>query len=191
MLWYAFFYVLGIAAAVLSPSSSIKESLEILGPVTLTALFASLLVPFAGFAKNERWQKFVLQYALIPLFGMYTVVLWEKSSIMGMFLLFCASGVHAGYWMSGIHSRAYRLEQFRLGFAPNMPVTARLIAMLNGQGRSNESDMIVSSILNGKQINWAEIVQILLWTAGWASSQELEEELKRVHLAGLIDTSER
>lgn len=147
-MWYLLFYVIGVIAGILSPVDSMKESLAVLEPITLTALFASLLVPFAGFARNERWQKFVLQYGLIPLFGMYTVVLWQKSSIVGLVLLVCASGVHAAYWMSSIHSRNYRLEQFRLGFAQDMPQTARIVALLNARGLSHLADGLILAIMN-------------------------------------------
>ena len=151
-MWYFIFYVVGVVAGILSPTDSMRESLAVLEPITLTALVASLLVPFAGFAKNEWWQKFVLQYGLIPLFGMYTVVLWQKSSVVGMVLLFCASGVHAAYWMSSIHSRNYRLDQFRLGFAASMPQVSKRIATLNGQGNSHEADVIIRRVLNGENL---------------------------------------
>jgi hypothetical protein len=181
MKWYLLFYVLGIAAAILSPYNSIKESLEILAPITLTALFASLLVPFAGFAKNERWYKFVLQYALIPLFGMYTVVLWQKSSVVGIVLLVCASGVHAAYWMSSIHSRNYRLEQFRLGFAHRMPATAQIIAMLNGQGRSHQADILVSCVLNGEGLpGWGLIRGVHLAPGNSSLMSLVDEEMSKV-----------
>lgn len=73
---YLLFYGLGVITGPLSPVGAAKEALAVLEPIILTALFASLLVPFAGFSRTEKWQKFTLQYALIPLFGMYTVVLW-------------------------------------------------------------------------------------------------------------------
>ncbi len=156
MFWYTLFYALGLVAAILTPVDSIQQSLAVLEPITLTALVASLLVPFAGFASNERWQKFCLQYALIPLFGMYTVVLWEQSSFTGMVLLVCATSVHAGYWMSGIHSRQYRLQQFRLGFASTFPAMAKSVAMLNGQGKAEQADEIVSQILAGYTLSEEE-----------------------------------
>src|SRR3989344_253809 len=100
MLWYIVFFVLGLVAAIFTPVNSIQQSLAVLEPITLTALVASLLVPFAGFARNERWQKFCLQYALVPLFGVYTVIMWHTHGIVGLLLLACVSLVHAGYWMS-------------------------------------------------------------------------------------------
>lgn len=157
MFFYVLFYVIGIIGAFLSPLDAVKEGLAVIEPITLTALFASLLVAFAGFAQTEKWHKFVLQYGLIPLFGVYTVVLWEKSSVTGLLLLVGASGVHVAYWMSSIHSREYRLRQFQLGFAPRMPATARLIAMLNGQSYSHEADEVISSLLNGKSLAEARL----------------------------------
>lgn len=147
MFWYIMFYVLGFIVALFSPVASVQEALVVIEPITLTALVASLLVPFAGFASNERWQKFVLQFAIVPLFGVYTVVLWRESSLVGIVLLVCASSVHAGYWMSGIHSRQYRLEQFCLEFSASMPQTTKLIAFLNGSGKSEQADAIVTEIL--------------------------------------------
>ena len=146
---YLVFYIFGIIAALISPLRVIEEGLSVLGPITLTALFASLLVPFAAFSQKEKWQKFCMQYVLTSLFGMYTVVLKEKGAATGFILFACAAVVHIAYWMSSIHSRQYRLEQFRLGFANEMPATARLIAMLNGLGRSEQSDTIICHLIRG------------------------------------------
>ena len=142
------FYVIGIIGALLSPITVIAEGLSIGGPITLTALFASLLVPFAAFAKNENWQKFCMQYVLTSLFGMYTVVLFEKSAATGFILFVCAASIHVAYWMSSIHSRQYRLDQFKLGFENEMRATAQLIAMLNGRGYSHEADEVITSLIN-------------------------------------------
>src|SRR3989344_5857511 len=158
---YLLFYLVGIAAAVLSPLSSIKEALVVLEPITLTALVASLLVPFAGFARTEKWQKFALQYAIVPLFGVYTVIMWHTHGIVGLLLLACVSLVHAGYWMSPIHSRQYRLEQFKLGFAGRMPAIAEFVAVLNSQGRSDQADAIVSEFLKGKIADGAQFIKVL------------------------------
>jgi len=150
--WYLLFFILGITVAVMSPLNATKETLLLIEAVTLSALIASFLVPFAAFAKNEQWQQFALQYAAVPLFGVWTVIAWKNSSTIGLFVLICASAVHFGFWMSGIHSRAYRFDQFKLGFARDMPTTSRVIAMLNGQRRSHESDRIVSAILAGREL---------------------------------------
>lgn len=185
MWYYALFYFVGIVAGILSPVDSMKESLAVLEPITLTALIASLLVPFAGFAGNEKWQKFVLQYGLIPLFGMYTVVLWQKSSVVGMALLVFASGVHVAYWMSGIHSRNYRLEQFRIGFARDMPHTVRLIATLNGNGQSHLADVLVKAVLANSGVDFVIFRPFLNGKIGDASrafvaiSEEITHEWNR------------
>jgi hypothetical protein len=142
------FYVVGIFVAILSPLDSIK-ALAVLEPITLTALVASLLVPFAGFARTEKWQKFALQYAIVPLFGVYTVVLWHTLGMIGLLLLACPTLVHAGYWMSSIHSRAYRMELFRM--LPDKPVaTVQKVARLCAEGRSEEADKIIREILSQK-----------------------------------------
>ena len=52
---YLVFYIFGIIAALISPLRVIEEGLSVLGPITLTALFASLLVPFAAFSQKEKW----------------------------------------------------------------------------------------------------------------------------------------
>ncbi len=103
---YLLFYAIGMVVATVSSPESTKESLTVLGPVILTALIASFLVPFAGFGSNEGWQKLALQYGLVPVFGVYTIVLFRTGGLIGLVLLVCASIVHAGYWMSSIHSRA-------------------------------------------------------------------------------------
>ncbi|MFA6257254.1 MAG: hypothetical protein WCT29_02230 [Candidatus Paceibacterota bacterium] len=152
MLWYLVFFVLGVAAALVSPAGSTKESLQVIEAVSLTALLASLYVPFAGFAKNEKWQKFVLQNVACALFGVYAVVVYEDGSFAGVLALVVVSSMHFAYWTSSIHSRNYRLEQFRMGFAPRMPMTARFVAMLNAQGRAHQADIIVSCTLSGKML---------------------------------------
>ena len=155
-MWYLIFYAIGLMAGVVSPAEQMAKSLAILEPITLTALVASLLVPFAGFAASERWQRFALQYAIIPLFGMYSVVLWRESSVVGLILLVSATAVHAGYWTSGIHSRGYRLEQFKLGFADHWPDHARIIAILNAEGRSEAADDVVKSVISGSREEMTE-----------------------------------
>lgn len=188
-MFYVLFYVLGVLVAVLTPVESIRTSLAVLEPITLTALVASLLVPFAGFAQNERWQKFCLQYALVPLFGMYTVLLWEQSSFTGMVLLFCATSVHAGYWTSGIHSRNYRLEQFRLGFAPSLPAMAKMIAMLNGQGKSAQADEIVSQILAAYTMCESEHQELVELRRKVLSEEEYKKSLLEDLLAKALQAS--
>lgn len=148
-MWYALFYSLGIAVGIVSSPDEVAKVLTLLEPITLTALVASLLVPFAAFTRTERWQRFAVQYAMVPIFGTYTVMVWKGAATAGVLFFVAASAVHFGYWMSGIHSRAYRLRQFELGFAREHPQVARAIAMLNGRGSSNLADQLVAGILAG------------------------------------------
>lgn len=162
---YLVWYLIGVAIATVSPKHQLVESLNILGPITLTALFASLLVPFAGLSANERVQKYALQFAIVPLFGLYTVLLWHTAAIGGIVLFVCAAGVHVSYWTTSYHSRQYRLEQFRTGFASIMPATTRIIAVLNGTGRSHEADTIIQAILSGRQPDFSGIDHQLVTAA--------------------------
>lgn len=152
MIWYIALYVVGVIAAILSPQKAVEEILTFVQPIALTALVASLLVPFAAFSKTEWWQKWLVQYAIIPLFGMYTVLVWRMGTVVGVVILLGAAAVHVGYWMSSLHSRGYRLKMFEFGFARDMPATSRLIARLNGTGNSHIADEIVQAILRGESV---------------------------------------
>ncbi|MEI6660084.1 MAG: hypothetical protein WCK91_01520 [bacterium] len=147
-MWYIFIllYVVGVVVGVFSQLGSIETTLQVLEPITLTALVAYLLVPFAGFSNKEGWQKFSLQYAIVPLFGIYTVVIWRTGSVVGLLLLISASIVHLGYWMSSLHSRGYRLELFRM--IPNKPAeVVEQVAKLCLDGRSDEADDIIKEFI--------------------------------------------
>ncbi len=158
---YLAFYLTGVAIAVASPKPQLIESLGILGPVTLTALFASLLVPFAGLSANERVQKFALQFAIVPLFGLYTVTLWYTANLGGIALFVCAAGVHVSYWTTSYHSRQYRLEQCRLGFG-QMKALPLLVARLNGSGLAHVADeAIVAPLLTGRPPNLSLVKNML------------------------------
>jgi len=151
MRWYIVTYILGILAAMGSSLKEVEDILQIVSPIALTALVASLIVPFAAFARTEGVQKWLVQYAIVPLFGMYTVLVWEKGSLVGICILVAAATVHLGYWTSSCHSRMYRLEQFRMGF-PTLHATTMVIARLNGVGESHVADQIVQAILRGQPI---------------------------------------
>ncbi len=149
MVWiqYVVLYLIGIVAAILSPRQDVEYILTLVQPIALTALIASLLVPFAAFSKSEKWQRWCVQFSIVPLFGMYTVLAFDRGSVIGIVMLTGASAVHLGYWQSGLHSRAYRLKMYQLGFAQKTPETCRLLARLNGTGNSHLTDAIVKSIL--------------------------------------------
>jgi hypothetical protein len=158
---YLAWYLAGVAIGVASPKPQLIESLSILGPITLTALFASLLVPFAGLSANERVQKFALQFAIVPLFGLYTVLLWHTAAIGGIALFVSAAGVHVSYWTTSFHSRQYRLEQCKLGFS-HLPALAMLVARLNGSGLSHIADQAIAiPLLAGKPIDFERLKGLL------------------------------
>ena len=158
---YLAWYLVGVTIGVASPKPQLIESLNILGPITLTALFASLLVPFAGLSANERVQKFTLQFAIIPLFGLYTVLLWHTAAIGGIALFVMAAGVHVSYWTTSFHSRNYRLEQCRLGLG-HMRSTAILVAKLNGSGMSHVADeAIIAPLLQGRPLDLQKVAQMI------------------------------
>ena len=163
--WYRYLllYALGITVAYLSPTERMIEALNILGPITLTALFASLLVPFAGLSANEKVQKFCLQYAIVPLFGLYTVLLWHKANVGGIVLFFSAAGVHVSYWTTGYHSRQYRLEQFRtLASAASLRYLPVLVSLLNGRNLSHVADgAIIAPILQSREIDLEKVKSLL------------------------------
>lgn len=158
---YLAWYIVGVIVAVISPKKELIESLNILGPITLTALFASLLVPFAGLSANERVQKFALQFAIVPLFGLYTVILWHIAAFGGIVLFVMAAGVHVSYWTTSFHSRNYRLDQCKLAFS-HLQSLAILVARLNGSGLSHVADEdIVSPLLQGRTIDLTRTTRLL------------------------------
>lgn len=152
MAWYTVMYVVGLVIAGCSSSKDVEYILTMVNPIAVTALVASLLMPFAAFGRNERVHKWLVQYAIVPIFGMYTVLAWQRGSLLGISILVGAGAVHFGYWLSSAQSRMYRVEQFRLGFAQSLPATTRVIARLNGLGESQISDEIIKSIFRDQPI---------------------------------------
>ncbi|MDP2630481.1 MAG: hypothetical protein Q8P56_03675 [Candidatus Uhrbacteria bacterium] len=152
MVWYIVMYCVGIAAAIFSPVPNLERVLNVIGPISITALVASLLVPFAGFSAKENVQKWAVQYGIVPLFGAYTVLVWAEGSYVGMVMLAGSSAVHLGYWMSSLHSRQYRMDLFHKAFAISMPGTMQLVARLNATRRSHEADRIVAEILGSSRV---------------------------------------
>ncbi|MEK7618552.1 MAG: hypothetical protein AAB410_05410 [Patescibacteria group bacterium] len=143
------FYAIGIAVGLLSPAESLSEAFGVLAAVTITAFVASFKHPFAALAANEWWQKLVLQYEPVMLFGILTPVVWHKAQLAGIMVLASSGLIHMASWNNSSDSRKHRLEQFMLGFATAMPATTRLVAILNGTDRAHEADAIIKALLSG------------------------------------------
>ncbi len=142
-------YILGLGLALILPFEGLSKALVAMAAITITSFVASFKHPFAALAANEVWQKAVLLYLPVMLFGVFTPAAWFEAKWVGLVVLGLSGIIHLASWMNSSDSRRYRLDQFVLGFAPNMPATARLIAMLNGTGRAHEADMIVKALLSG------------------------------------------
>lgn len=160
--WYIGSGVFGASISLLIPKEQILIVLEILSPVTITALFASLMLAHAAFSRKERWQSKsllvvppMLLVATLTLVGRLTSG-WGQFAAVGLGLGVCLS--HFGFWLSSPHSRAYRFEQFKTGFAPMMPKTAMLVATLDGAHCSDVGDMIVSAVLSASVLFPGDIV---------------------------------
>lgn len=145
--WYLLMFVVGLTASLPYPPEQIHGALEVVGVLMLVALFASLLVPFAAFSYPERGYKWVLQNAPLAAFGAYAMEVIKEPTAVKVVLMLAAMSMHLSYWSSGIHSRAYRLEQFKLGFAAEFPATTKLIAYLNATGRSDLADELVVCVI--------------------------------------------
>lgn len=152
MFWYVGLYTLGLYAAMLSPVGEMEKTMSLIAPITLTALIASLLVPFAGFTNKERMQKWAVQYGIVPLFGVYTALAWHYASVVGFLLLVGATVVHFGYWTSSIHSRNYRLKMFELAFSNRMPGVTQLVARLHVTGKADIADQIVTALIKSERV---------------------------------------
>jgi len=180
MLWYIVTYILGILAAMGSSLKEVEDILQIVSPIALTALVASLIVPFAAFSRTEGVQKWLVQYAIVPLFGMYTVLVWEKGSLVGICILVAAATVHLGYWTSSCHSRMYRLDQYKFGgYNVTLPNTTRVIAHLNGSGNSHISDEIVKAVLGNQRLDAVVLDQVENAGVGPVLRGELQREYAR------------
>ncbi|MCB9799097.1 hypothetical protein H6758_05245 [Candidatus Nomurabacteria bacterium] len=125
-------------------AQEVHSALDAVGVLMLVALFASLLVPFAAFSKREKLNMFFLQYAPLTAFGGYAVLVYHTPTMPHILFMLAAMGMHLGYWMSGIHSRAYRLEQWKLaGYDTRYRHCSRCIAHLNATGRSDLADELL------------------------------------------------
>lgn len=153
-------FILGVVVSAPYPAEHIHSALEVVGILMLVALFASLLVPFAAFSLPERRFKLVLQNAPLAAFGAYALEVAYQPTAVKVVLMVCAMGMHISYWSSGIHSRAFRLDQFRWGYASRLPDTTTLIASLNGTGRSELGDGIVRAVLECREVDgdtWEQV----------------------------------
>ncbi|MEK7540478.1 MAG: hypothetical protein AAB558_04495 [Patescibacteria group bacterium] len=153
---YLPFFLLGLAASLPCNPQQIHGALEVVGVLMLVALLASLLVPFAAFSYPERGNKWILQNAPLAAFGAYAVEVIKEPSLIKAVLMLAAMGMHLSYWGSGIHSRAYRLVQFKLGFAADLPATCKLVAFFNATGRSDLADQLVMAVITNTRVtaNW-------------------------------------
>lgn len=178
MFWYLVTYLAGIAVASASSLKDVEYILTMVSPIALTALVASLIVPFAAFARTEGVQKWLVQYAIVPIFGMYTVLVWEKGSLVGIFILVASATVHLGYWTSSCHSRMYRFDQYTHGFGVLLPATTRVLTRLNGVGGSQIADRIIQAIFRDQPID-ADVIASTRAIVGEKAVRELEEEQER------------
>lgn len=149
--WYIAGFILGFLCALPYGIEEVHNALEVVGMLMLVALFASLLVPFAAFSHEERHYKWWLQNAPLLAFGAYANEVVQQPTLVKIVLMAAAMGMHIGYWNSGIHSRAFRLDQLRhSGLATKFPEEMEQIARLNANGRSGEADEIVKRLLEIK-----------------------------------------
>lgn len=164
MVFYALFFLVGIGIAVPYTPDQIHDAMSVVAVLMAVALVASLLVPFAAFSQREKPHKYILMYAPMPLFGAYAVYVWHHPTIMHIVLMVCAMSMHLAYWTSGIHSRAFRREQFMLVFGnrEGAQELVALIALLTGSGYAGIADGIVTPLLSGRQpgdVNWDSVPQ--------------------------------
>lgn len=150
--WYILFFIIGALSALPYNADQIHGAFEVVGVLMLVALFASLLVPFAAFSYPERHYKWLLQNAPLAAFGAYTMEVVKEPTLVKVVLVLAAMSMHISYWMSGIHSRAYRFEQFRTGFGTHMPKTLQYLTTLNAVGRSDVADIFIQSFFAGQDL---------------------------------------
>lgn len=149
--WYIFFFVIGALSAVGYSPAAIHAALEASNGLSQPALIGSLLLAFAAFGQNERKNKWWFQNAPLGIFGAYAVEVMYAPSLIKVVLLILTMGMHLSYWDCSIHSRNYRYKQFLHGFSQRMPYATELTASLNGTGRAELADQLVSSILAYRQ----------------------------------------
>ncbi len=144
--WYVVFFLAGFVCCLPYSVQEVHDALYNTGTLMLVALFASLLVAFAGFTVDEALNKFWLQNAPLAAFGAYAYEVVMIPTAIKIVLTVCAMGMHLSYWNSGIHSRAYRFDQLRYsGLATQEEI--QQICRLNANGRSGDGDKIVQRLL--------------------------------------------
>ena len=149
---YILLFIIGMLSSMPYNAEQIHGALEVVGVLMLVALFASLLVPFAAFSYPERHYKWTLQNAPLAAFGAYAMEVVKEPTLIKVVLVLAAMSMHISYWMSGIHSRAYRFEQFRTGFDAQMPKTLEYLTTLNAVGRSDVADVFIQSFFAGQDL---------------------------------------
>ncbi len=164
MFYYVAMVILGFAITHGSSLQDMEFILVDVGPITITAFVASLAVSFAMFARTEWLQRWMVQYAIVPMFGVFLAMAWQRHSMAGVFVIVASGATHFGFWTSSCQSRVYRLEQYSFGgFNTLLPYTTRVIARLNGVGEAQVADLIVKAILRDEPIpdvvlNDAEVI---------------------------------
>ena len=180
VMWYVLWFLVGCLASIPYSSEQINSALNSVWVLMLVALFASLLVPFAAFSRRERFNRLFLMYAPLIAFGAYGMMVYRDPTIIHGILMVASMGMHLSYWTSGIHSRAYRMEQWRTaGFDRSHPNCSRIIAYFNATGRSEMADELVQKIFSRTQIQ-GELQRALM------NCPHCEEEQVRSELGTLL-----
>lgn len=138
---------------------------------------------FIGFLTTYRWYLVLfavglaasLPYNPTQIHGALEVV--KEPTLVKIVLMLAAMSMHLSYWGSGIHSRAYRLEQYKLGFATKLPATSKLIAVLNATGRSDLADAVVVSILTNSSVSDEILAELELTRSTQLLLQAAQKEL--------------
>ncbi|MBI5135306.1 hypothetical protein HZA86_03695 [Candidatus Uhrbacteria bacterium] len=137
---------------VISPLDSTERIFAAVTAVSVTAFGASLMVTFASFDRNERLHKWMVQYGVVPFFGIFGVMAYQYRSFAAAVIVVASAAVHFGYWLSSPQSRGYRLELFKFGFGDSRPATKRVIARLCGVGEPQIADEIIKAVLKSQTI---------------------------------------
>lgn len=155
-------YLIGYLVGTRLSTDAITRSSLLLAAFTVTAFVVSFKHAFASLARTEGWQKTILQYMPPMIFGIFTPPVWHEAGITGFIVLVCSGSIHVASWNNSSDSRKYRLEQFKLGFADHWPDHARIIAILNSEGRSEAADDVVKSVISGSREKMTESCTVAL-----------------------------